>query len=390
MFKDILKFSNLLLLIVSSGVIAGCLSERQRPGATTYALQVTAGFASTCIKGASDVPICYGASVGDGQSGSDAHVDGYVPDSPEPNSQKHELGEIVDIDAGLGTGAVCAVLKSGEVACWGWQNLDKNNYEIPKKVLLVPGIVNASSVGVGMFGSLETRVAGACAVLLDRTVSCWTFDEATIADPQTVGGLDNVSKVSLGGSGNRCALKNDKSVWCWGSNDKGQLGLGDKGIRTSPTLVPSLSALSVSSGTFHTCAVRTDNAVACWGACSRGAVGVPSSGSCEDVLSPHLVEGAAPAKRVSAGLDFSCAVMMDNSVKCWGDNAKGQLGIGMGQLNTHVPTVVQNVGQAEFVSAGQQHACASSRVTQIRCWGQNTYGQLTDGTVDPSFTPVPP
>jgi hypothetical protein len=378
--------------VLSACALTACLSSKQLSVVSTYAQQVSAGLFSTCLKDATGVAVCYGSSVGDGWAGSKSHVDGYVPDSPQPTSQKNALGDISDIAAGKGTNAVCAVRKGGDVACWGWQNLDQNSMLLPKQVLTVPGISNASSVSVGRLipvGTPSLIEGGACAVLQDHTVTCWSFVGSSITAPQPVVGLDNVNSVSVGGSGHVCAIKADRSVWCWGDNAQGQLGLSDFVTRSTPTLVPSLSAISLSAGTYHTCAVRTDNVTVCWGGCNYGAVGIPAVG-CTNVSSPRAIAGAAPASSVSSGSNYSCSVMTDGSIKCWGDNTMGQLGIGMGQPSTHIPTVVLNLRQAVFVSAGDSHACASLRALQTRCWGLNTYGELTDGSTNPSFTPVPP
>jgi alpha-tubulin suppressor-like RCC1 family protein len=376
----------LAALAVSLG---GCLTNTQLFEASTYAQAITAGSGTTCIQRTSGTVVCYGLAVGDGSMNQDIHTEAYSPDGPEPDSQKNALGQVMSLAAGKQNNAVCAVRTTGDIVCWGWQWLVGGN-QLPRTVVVVPGVTSARSVSVGSFNPSSSAPTG-CAVLDDKTVSCWTLERETAGAPQTVAGLADVNAVSVG-NGHACALRDDRSVWCWGANGSGQLGTGDKLDRSAPTQISGLQALSISAGSLHTCAVRVDGAVLCWGSCVYGAIGIPEPiTGCDVGLSPLVVEGASPARSVSAGRDFTCAVMTDDTVKCWGENKKGQLGIDPAiVMKTHIPTTVPNLGTAIFVSAASNHACASSRVRAVRCWGENTFGQLTDGTVQNSFTPVPP
>jgi alpha-tubulin suppressor-like RCC1 family protein len=143
------------------------------------------------------------------------------------------------------------------------------------------------------------------------------------------------------GNGTSCALKRDGSVWCWGLNDAGELGQGNSRLGPNPTPVrvdlPTVRQLAL--GAFHACAVLMDNTVRCWGSNTFGQVGVApdqSGGRCDEgdgtlspcVTRPRAVEGLTDVRQVSLGRFHSCVVRNDNTVRCWGLNDSAQLGDG--------------------------------------------------------------
>ena len=132
--------------------------------------------------------------------------------------------------------------------------------------------------------------------------------------------------LSAGGA-HTCAVDQPGGVWCWGADDRGQLGLGAAGANvTEPAAVVSLQALatSVAAGGAHSCASRTDASVWCWGANDSGQLG---DGTTIDRALPAKVAGAAGT--VTAGALHSCAASADHGVTCWGADTSGQLGDGV-------------------------------------------------------------
>lgn len=136
-----------------------------------------------------------------------------------------------------------------------------------------------------------------------------------------------------------CALLDDGSIRCWGDNAQGQLGLGDVDDRSSALATVDLGvgrrAISITAGSQHTCAMLDDSSVKCWGDNGHGQLGLGDTVSrgdefneMGDFLPPiNLGTGRTPAS-VTAGDLHTCAVLEDSSVKCWGYNYYGQLGIG--------------------------------------------------------------
>jgi alpha-tubulin suppressor-like RCC1 family protein len=109
-------------------------------------------------------------------------------------------------------------------------------------------------------------------------------------------------------------------------------------------------------------------------------------GDPEQPISEPEPLGVVPVE-LALGSYYSCALLSDGSVWCWGANKKGQLGDG-GEKARYEPARVAGLSDVVSISAGSSHTCALSREGQIHCWGHNRYGQLGDGTTDGRSSPV--
>lgn len=173
-----------------------------------------------------------------------------------------------------------------------------------------------------------------------------------------------------------CALQGGVAS-CWGANGQGTLGTGDQVDRTSPTLVRTATRFAaVAVGEFHVCGVdATLSVVECWGGNGSGQLGL---GDNAPRTSPAPVGLGLGALDVTAGYDFTCAILADRSLWCWGDNTEGQLGQSdmQGAPNAAVPRQTGTMASWMHVSGGQGHACAIQEPGTLWCWGRNTAGQL--------------
>src|SRR5262249_46529483 len=142
------------------------------------------------------------------------------------------------------------------------------------------------------------------------------------------------------------ALLDDNSVKCWGENSSGELGLGDGTRRgRSPgdmgdalpvvNLGTNAVAKSLSLGAEHTCALLSDGHIKCWGRNDSGELGQGqpygrgrSAGQMGDALDVVQLGTGRSAKLIAAGAHHTCAALDDDTLKCWGQNADGQLGLG--------------------------------------------------------------
>jgi GH25 family lysozyme M1 (1,4-beta-N-acetylmuramidase)/alpha-tubulin suppressor-like RCC1 family protein len=192
-----------------------------------------------------------------------------------------------------------------------------------------------------------------------------------------------------------CLLDAVGRVSCWGDATQGQLGIASaaaserclgRPCRTAPVAVDGAPPLrTLEAGWLHTCGVSAAGGVICWGDDSLDQLGRADPGP-----GPAAVEGlTAGVSQVSAGGIHTCARRDDGGVVCWGDGSEGQLGQGSDEDSPR-PVAVQGLpGPVAEISAGGYHTCARMTDGGIRCWGENRYGQLGDGTRTARTTAVP-
>ena len=183
-----------------------------------------------------------------------------------------------------------------------------------------------------------------------------------------------------GGAAHTCAVTTTGVAYCWGSDDRGQLG---DGTTTTPHNVPTAVAggfifASVSAGYNHTCGVTTAGAAYCWGNNDVGGLG---NGSYTDSDVPVEVSGGLTFVSVGTGLSYSCGLTTGGAAYCWGFNGAGALGSGSGfSGNSNIPVAVAGGHTFASLTTGFSHSCGVTAIGDAYCWGNNDYGDLGDGT----------
>ncbi len=219
-------------------------------------------------------------------------------------------------------------------------------------------------------------------------------------DGKPLCGLDGVVSVSAS-SDHACAALDDGSAWCWGSTNDGRLGNGEgigDGTGPYPGGVrvrvddggedggPLLDVVQVTSGGEFSCARDASGQIWCWGRNNRGQLGIDSdSPALTRAAKALLSNGNAleDAVHVVAGREHACAIRDNGSLWCWGDNPDGQLGIGSTIQQRSAHQVIGENGLPlqgiSGASAGQNHTCAFDQDGSAWCWGFGVAGQLGNG-----------
>jgi alpha-tubulin suppressor-like RCC1 family protein len=261
----------------------------------------------------------------------------------------------------------------------------------PSPVCSAGVCVAAVSVAVGTVNS--------CAILSDGALRCWganTFGSVglgstsppVVATPQAVPGVAGVTSVSAG-NGHVCAATS-AGVRCWGADKYGELGDGMQGtsvFSASPVAPASWGDTStqVAAGWYHTCVVSPAK-VWCWGA--NDMKQVASATAMNPAVVP-LQTLQTTAQQVALNEDYSCALRVDGTVSCWGNNQVGQLGNHGTSANGISQVVITASGSsgpfstlsgATQVAAGTQHACAMTP-SGAYCWGQASGGFADEGGI---------
>jgi alpha-tubulin suppressor-like RCC1 family protein len=303
-----------------------------------------------------------------------------------------------------GSDHTCGVTLSGAAYCWGNNSAGQlgngttTNSATP--VLVAGGLSFAwmsaggqHTCGVTTFPS--TQLAGG-------TVYCWgdnSFGQlgngttTNSATPVAITGGDIFVAVSAGAN-HSCGETPAGAAYCWGSNSAGQLGNGSTTNSATPVLVsPVLTGgfwSYVSAGNNHTCAVYQTGIpigggpVLCWGDNSAGQFGNGTTTS--STVPVNVMYGAT---FVSAGTLYTCSIF-ESTETCSGNNTFGQLGNGT-TTTSLLPVAVVFPGTSFTgggLSTGAQHACSLAQSNSLYCWGDNSSGQLGNGTTANSGTPV--
>jgi len=188
--------------------------------------------------------------------------------------------------------------------------------------------------------------------------------------------------------GHACAVIADGQVRCWGINRLGQLGDGTTVDRLVPVVVagPFGEATDVSVGGEHTCALLRSGDLRCWGSNARGQLGMPGAGGSASPV--NVVAAGSGIVSVATGAYHTCVVKNSGAVLCWGANSYGQLGNGS-TVDSAVPVSPIGLDHGVVQLATKfDHTCAVMADRTVRCWGYNYSGQVGDGTLVDRLAPA--
>jgi len=303
---------------------------------------VSAGLETTCGL-ASGAAWCWGSN-GARQLGTGDKADAWIP---VPVAGGYTFATVA-----VNTLHACGVTVQGEALCWGadWAGQIGNG--------AAPRALTPEPVAGGIaFGAIAPGWLFTCGIATNGAAHCWGFNDTEqlgvaaadeicawpngddvpcSTDPIPVASTTAFATV-VAGSGYACALTPDGAAYCWGDNDRGQLGNGTTGRSWSPTAVEGSHAfVSLTAGDRHTCGLAADGRAWCWGYNGAGALGTSAAfGDCggEPCATRPVASGGSLrfdviSASVGPGSSHTCGVTLDGHAYCWGRNDYGQLGAG--------------------------------------------------------------
>ena len=314
-----------------------------------------------------------------------------------------------------GRGHSCALHEGGAISCWGHNDegqLGNGTYghfssAVPAQVA---NVADATAITTGGSWDRDRSAGHSCALHQTGTISCWGNNwsgqlgngqsgrEASSSIPVQVEGITDATAITTG-EYHSCALHEDGTISCWGSNGWGQLGNRRGRDFSVPGKLASITdATAITTGSGHSCALHQTGAISCWGSNGWGQLGNGQSGEYAMSTVPVEVLGITDATAITTGGSWdrdrpaghSCALHQTGTISCWGNNWSGQLGNGQSgrEASSSIPVQVANIADATAITTGSAYSCALHQNGTISCWGNNRYGQLGNETEDSSSVPV--
>lgn len=371
-----------------AGLLVTAVVGSARAAQPVGARQVAAGDYSTCVLTTAGGVKCWGYNAY-GQLGDGTTTDRLTP------------VDVVGLTSGVtaiaaGDLHACAVTTVGGVKCWGYNGEGRLGDGTTTSRLTPVDVVGLAS-GVT---SISGGVAHTCALTTTGGAKCWGRNySGQLGDGTTTGQLTPVDVVNLtsgvkavaannGNSSHTCALTSTGTAKCWGANGSGQLGDGTTTDRSAPVDVRGLTSqvVAIAAGDYYTCALTKAGGIKCWGENSSYELG---DGTYISSLTPVDVVGLSTGVTAIAPDAFSnCALTNAGGVKCWGNNSFGDLGDGTHEDRQTPVNVTDLTSGAAMISGRAFHVCAVTIQGGVKCWGLNQHGELGDGTRISHSTPV--
>lgn len=241
------------------------------------------------------------------------------------------------------------------------------------------GVSSSRTNSVPVFASGVSKIVSgetsSCALRDDQTLWCWgsgggggVGDGTSTSRPLPIYVMSDVQDVKIG-SDTICALKTSDDLYCWSRNNSGSAGIGTNAAVLLPTATGLQHVTSFALGYAHVCAIA-DRVLQCAGYNSYGALGDATTTNRNSFTEVSLVDSEVPTA-ISAGYSHTCGLFGAGLVRCWGQGAYGQLGIGGNPLSIPLPFATILTGATKIMSAFHT-SCALKSDATLWCWGQNS------------------
>lgn len=295
--------------------------------------------------------------------------------------------------------STCGIKLDGSLHCWGNNEFNglgraggsAGNASVPTPV----------SFG-GTWKRIHGGYNMACGIRSDDRLFCWGDDVfRQLGDGATLSTGYTAREVSGGGTWkmmdvdpwyNRhaCGIKSDDTLWCWGQGASGRLGNGsnaNQGVPTAVTTTGVTTWKSVSTGYDATCGIKTDDTLWCWGSNNQGQLARGFFSAYEPLPAQINTTNGATWKSLSLGDGSSCGIRTDDTLWCWGYGMEGNHGNGIISSQT-VPVPVSGNRLWKQVSADWS-VCGIQFDDTLWCWAENYFGSVGNNTDVQQDFPVP-
>lgn len=287
-----------------------------------------------------------------------------------PTGLKASTLSVFNADGPFGASALCVLDRQGMVWC--------QDREPDSQAALSFAQVRANEPWERL--ALGDRYS--CGIREGGALYCWVKDVYPVYPgygkisgytPQYLGGASAWTEVTVGYE-HGCAVNVASELWCWGRNGSGQLGVDvtiTPDTATPVQVLPDATWQSVSAGFAHTCAIARGNTLYCWGYNDNGQLGIGGPNAANFL--PQQVGDVGEWSDVSAGNISTCAVNTDSTLWCWGQFEDSN------KIRATPTQIGTQTGWASVVNGGRR-SCATKTDGRLYCWGGNEYGQVGDGS----------
>jgi alpha-tubulin suppressor-like RCC1 family protein len=293
----------------------------------------------------------------------------------------------------VGGDHTCGVRANGKLYCWGADAEGQvgNGGESSEPVIAPRRIGTFEDWAYVATGGSHT-----CGVRRNGKLYCWGSDgagqvgdgDATAATaPRRIGTFEDWATAGAGYA-HSCGVRTNGKLYCWGSDEFGQVGDGDAvGNSTVPRRIGTFEDWATADGGYgHSCGVRKNGKLYCWGSDNFGQVGDGDNPT--EAAAPRRIGTFEDWANVSALNSHTCGTRRNGKLYCWGYDTFGQIGDGGDNVNALAPLRIGTFEDWTTVSAGNTHTCGVRRNGKLYCWGVDDEGEVGDG-VDESTKTAP-
>lgn len=301
-----------------------------------------------------------------------------------------EIFPLVERRLAVGSHKSAVLNSSDQVLIWGNNYHSSNgNYGqlgIGSSIAEVRGVPSVFS-DTNQFLSVRLGEVTGCALTFDQRIKCWgafagvgvtgdVYVPTVISDSGSEKYIDLAS-----GSYHSCAITELGQVKCWGDGWNGKLGNATTQTQESPVEVfVGQKFKKIAAGRNHTCAIDHEDKVFCWGANGQGQLG--NGTFITPQLNAVMINDTTEYREIAAGENTTCGITAQGILKCWGQNSTGQLADGS-TVSSAEPIVVDSGTSYAKISVGGSagfHVCGITVQNKLKCWGSNSSGQIGVGT----------